>query len=971
MPDKEYHCDCKEKCGGIRRKVGKTTYYEHARYRDRLSRYTPRMQSYLREHPIITHASSSHTAQTQCVHADGPSEGGAGTESTSARSNKRLRHSSDDDTPVGAFRKMIKAMLIILTQEHGFPPPWPSVCPSTPLGSPSPIEAQSGDHDIFWGSHPESTSADPPLSGEVGTDDIVDNSGAAQPPDLDAQDHPLDNSSRNSPELPSGDIEDLWLQDHIHLDDLKRTADFVKGLQQATLDDLSSGLSDEAIKRLHNPLHGQPCEAIDDDAHMTIELYLGNPSEATYETNRGIILRRFPDTDLPSYYKAKRLVSDLTGIESVVHHMCINSCIAYTGPFLELDACPLCSEPRYDQYRSSEEKRVPCQEFHTIPIGPQIQALYRSPESASHAHYLREERSRVLLELETKGCLDEYSDVLHGTDLIQAFEDGCIGADDIALMFSIDGAQLYAMKALACWIYIWVLLNLPPALRYKKDHVFIGGFIPGPKNPKNLDSFLFPGLQHLVALQKEGLQIWDAALQREITSKIFLVLITADGPGMMHITGLVGYHGKHGCRLYCGMKGRREEHGKHYFPALLKPANYAVRDCDHPDIDVRDLPKPSCERYHLNLQELVTSPNNRNYRARRLKTGISKPSIFSGIDRSFTLGLPHSAGSDIMHLAALNISDLMISLWRGTIDCTSPDDRSTWDWAVLRGDVWQQHGKAVADALPYLPSSFDRPPRNIAEKLTSGYKAWEFLLYLYGLGPGLLYGLLPDAYYTNFCKLVRGIRLVHQHKITLDNVREAQLALASFTQEFELIYCQRKATRIHLVRPCVHLVVHLPREVTRVGPPICSSQWTLERTIGNLGEEIKQHSNPFANLSQRGIRRARVNALKAMIPNLEQSKATQDLPCGAIDLGGGYVLLRAREAEPRALRDCEAEALRESQGAATSAEDISVRRWAKLRIPTGQNCNSAWKELNKPLEKRRTARNVKVCRRSHDILFRC
>ncbi|KAH9074395.1 hypothetical protein EDB83DRAFT_2203920, partial [Lactarius deliciosus] len=35
-------------------------------------------------------------------------------------------------------------------------------------------------------------------------------------------------------------------------------------------------------------------------------------------------------------------------------------------------------------------------------------------------------------------------------------------------------------------------------------------------------------------------------------------------------------------------------------------------------------------------------------------------------------------------------------------------------------------------------------------------------------------------------------------------------------------------------------------------------------------------------------------------------------------------------------------------------------RWAKLRIPTGQNCYSAWKEKEKPLEKRRTARNVKL-----------
>jgi hypothetical protein len=36
-----------------------------------------------------------------------------------------------------------------------------------------------------------------------------------------------------------------------------------------------------------------------------------------------------------------------------------------------------------------------------------------------------------------------------------------------------------------------------------------------------------------------------------------------------------------------------------------------------------------------------------------------------------------------MHLAALNILDLMISLRHGMMDCTKPDDRSTWTWAVL------------------------------------------------------------------------------------------------------------------------------------------------------------------------------------------------------------------------------------------------------------------------------------------------
>ena len=156
-------------------------------------------------------------------------------------------------------------------------------------------------------------------------------------------------------------------------------------------------------------------------------------------------------------------------------------------------------------------------------------------------------------------------------------------------------------------------------------------------------------------------------------------------------------------------------------------------------------------------------------------------------------------------------------------------------------------------------------------------------------------------------------------------------------------------------------MVHLPREVLRIGPPVCSSQWTLERTIGNLGEEIKQPSNPFANLSQRGIRRMRVNALKALIPDLAPDRNDANyLPRGARDLGDNFILLRAREKVPGPLRDCEAIALRDFLPGSQLEDKICVRRWAKLRLPTGQNCYSAWKETQKPIEKRRTAHNVKV-----------
>ena len=96
--------------------------------------------------------------------------------------------------------------------------------------------------------------------------------------------------SSSSPELSPGNVEDLWLQDTIHLDDIKLCADFVKHLQCATLSDSSLGLSAEAIECLCNPLCVQSPLSIDTDLQLAIDLYLVNPSEATYEANQAAFL---------------------------------------------------------------------------------------------------------------------------------------------------------------------------------------------------------------------------------------------------------------------------------------------------------------------------------------------------------------------------------------------------------------------------------------------------------------------------------------------------------------------------------------------------------------------------------------------------------------------------------------------------------------------------------------------------------
>ena len=85
----------------------------------------------------------------------------------------------------------------------------------------------------------------------------------------------------------------------------------------------------------------------------------------------------------------------------------------------------------------------------------------------------------------------------------------------------------------------------------------------------------------------------------------------------------------------------------------------------------------------------------------------------------------------------------------------------------------------------------------------------------------------------------------------------------------------------------------------------------MEHTIGDLGQEIRQPSNPFANLAQRALRQSQVNALKNIHPELD-SAATPHLPKFARDLGEGYVLLRPRDKSPVQIPEPVAEILPDS-----------------------------------------------------------
>ena len=181
-----------------------------------------------------------------------------------------------------------------------------------------------------------------------------------------------------------------------------------------------------------------------------------------------------------SFYRVEKFIEQLTGITPIKRDMCVNSCIAYTGPFATLQACPIpaCQEPRYHLVKN---KSVARRQFTTIPLAPQLQALRRSVKSSEQMNYRQKVSETFIEELRTNNNrkLTPYTDFFHGQAYLETFQfkdrDGnaILNPDDITLTLSIDGAQLYRNKFSDCTIYIWIVMDLPPEIHYRKDHVGI------------------------------------------------------------------------------------------------------------------------------------------------------------------------------------------------------------------------------------------------------------------------------------------------------------------------------------------------------------------------------------------------------------------------------------------------------------------------------------------------------------------
>src|SRR6202166_632232 len=203
------------------------------------------------------------------------------------------------------------------------------------------------------------------------------------------------------------------------LESIKTSLDFIQELKTASLDD--GHLTPEVLSQLKS----LPSGTIDLTANerFSLELFFSthNSLQHVYTSVKKIIERRYPESELLSLEKVKQLVVEITGVSPITDHMCINSCVAYTGPFKALEACPVCGEGRFDS------QHQPKQVFSTIPVGPQLQALTRNKDKAMALRYRILHTEAILSELRNNdGFLKHYTDFFDGSQYLEAIGEGLI-----------------------------------------------------------------------------------------------------------------------------------------------------------------------------------------------------------------------------------------------------------------------------------------------------------------------------------------------------------------------------------------------------------------------------------------------------------------------------------------------------------------------------------------------------------------
>ncbi|KAF8676920.1 Transposase family tnp2 [Rhizoctonia solani] len=570
--------------------------------------------------------------------------------------------------------------------------------------------------------------------------------------------------------------------------------------------------------------------------------------------------RAFPDhlANLPMEPKLQRQIDKISAFGARAIHCCINSCIAYTGVYQRLELCPWCGEARYTAHRKNPVRRVPRRTFHYLPLIPRLINLFRSPPMAELLQY----RSRRRPEPNT------LSDIFDGRYYLQLLQEFVyLGGTrlghrffssntDMALGLSTDGVGPFKTRKQQCWPLIIINYNLPPSIRTRLENILCLGVIPGPRTPKELDTFLEPFIDELEELAR-GVPAFNAANRHPFVLRAYLIAAFGDMPAVAKMMEMKGPNGKLPCRA-CKIRGVRARHGPHpntnYIP-LSRPFDdepHATRR-----YDPQNLPLRTHTEYLEEAMWVEEAQNDAEEGRRSLRTGINGLAPLARVPGlSFPVSFPH----DFMHLIFENIIPTLFDLWTrsGNFEAFG----SGTEEYLLHPDVWTTIAEACPLAGNNIPYTFGcrvPDPKKKRAELTAEAR----LLLATMLGPVLLRGrFVHQKYYRHFIELVRLINMCIDFEITPNDIVTIREGFAKWVKDYEKYYYMNDQARLSACTLPLHALLHIANDIEAMGPVWAYWAFPMERFCGALTRASMSRRFPYSSINRRVLQLAQLSQIK-------------------------------------------------------------------------------------------------------------
>ena len=248
------------------------------------------------------------------------------------------------------------------------------------------------------------------------------------------------------------------------------------------------------------------------------------------------------ELQLLTVYSLSKRIFKLANLKPIKYTHCEDSCMAFTGDRERWDTC-ICSKPKG---RHS---------YYTLPIAPQLAALYASEGAARE----QMEHTREMLETYKKGVYRDIHDgwafrrllgkkvEVNGVEQAHKFFED---ARDVPLGLMTNRFQCF--KRVHCgkssaWPIILINYGCSNLTRMRIESVIPFALIPGPNQPKDFNSYLYPLKEELNQLAI-GLCTYDGKTKEALNLWAYLICGTGDMPAVKHFGYMKGHSAKCPCR---------------------------------------------------------------------------------------------------------------------------------------------------------------------------------------------------------------------------------------------------------------------------------------------------------------------------------------------------------------------------------------------------------------------------------------